>query len=118
MNNFVAYNVSLELIRALRPVVPVIKRFDPDLADQIHRAATSVALNLAEGARRTGGNQRKHYEIAHGSANEVKACLDVAECWGWLDDTRALRRIVDRQLGLLWALCHGARVREAPAQAQ
>ena len=107
---FVSYNVSLELIRNLRPVVPVVKRFDPDLADQMHRAATSISLNLAEGARRTGGNQRKHYEIAHGSASEVRACLDVAEAWGWLDDTKSTREILDRQLALLWRLTNGKKI--------
>ena len=47
---FISYEVSLELIRNLRPIVPVVKRFDGDLADQMHRAATSICLNLAEGA--------------------------------------------------------------------
>ena len=51
-----AYEVSIELIGALRELLPVIKRHDRDLADQIHRAATSVALNLGEGARFTTGN--------------------------------------------------------------
>ena len=76
---FVSYDNALELVRHLRDVVPAIKRFDTDLADQLGRAASSVVLNLGEGAKRTAGHQRQHYEIAHGSANEVKACLDVAE---------------------------------------
>lgn len=121
---FIAYNVSVELIRTLRDLVPVIQRFDRDLADQMHRAATSVTLNLAEGQRLRAGNQRRHYEIAHGSANEVKASLDVAEAWGWVADTTAPRKILDRLLALLWRLTHGhfvktrhgAPVREAPAQ--
>ena len=79
---FIAYEVSIELVHALRNLVPTIKRHDRDLADQIHRAATSVALNLSEGQRLTGGNQRRHYEIAHGSANEVRAAIQVAEAWG------------------------------------
>src|SRR5262249_16608752 len=83
-NMFVAYEVSLEVIRNLRDVVTAVKRFDPDLADQMRRAASSVSLNLGEGAKRTAGNQRQHYEIAHGSANEVKACLDVADAWGYV----------------------------------
>jgi hypothetical protein len=55
---FIAYEVSLELIRSLRDIVPKIKKFDRDLADQIHRAATSVTLNLGEGSRNTAGHQR------------------------------------------------------------
>jgi len=108
---FICYEVSLELIRNLRDLVPIIQRFDRDLADQMHRAATSVTLNLGEGQRLRGGNQRRHYEIAHGSANEVKASLDVAEAWGWVCDTEAPRRILDRQLALLWRLTHGRMIK-------
>ena len=39
---------SIELIEALRPLVPRIKRHDRALADQLVRAASSVALNIAE----------------------------------------------------------------------
>jgi hypothetical protein len=62
---------------------------------------------LGEGSKRTAGNQRLHYEIAHGSANEVKACLDVAEAWGWMSAGPELRRVLDRQLRLLWGLTEG-----------
>src|SRR5262249_46737290 len=101
---FIAYEVSLELIRNLREVVPAVKAFDRDPADQIRRAASSVSLNLAEGQRLTAGNQRRHYEIAHGSANEVRATLDVAAAWGWIDGAEPQRKILDRLLALLWRL--------------
>jgi four helix bundle protein len=103
---FITYGVAIDLIRNLRDVVPAIKRHDRDLADQIQRAASSVALNLSEGQRRTAGNQRNHYETAHGSANEVKGALDLAEAWGWLGDTEVPRKTLDRLLGLLWGLTH------------
>ena len=106
---FITYQVSIQLVSELRNVVPAVKRHDRDLADQIHRAATSVALNLAEGQRLIGGNQRKHYAIAHGSANEIRAALDVASAWGYLDDIAAVRHTLDRLLALLWRLNHGHR---------
>ena len=106
---FIVYERSIELIHSLRELIPIIKRQDRDLADQIHRAATSVALNLSEGQRLTGGNQRKHYEIAHGSANEVRAAIQVAEAWGYVDDVVAVRHTLDRLLALLWRLNHGHR---------
>jgi four helix bundle protein len=108
---FATYENSLELIRNLRGVVPEIKKFDVDLADQLRRAASSISLNVAEGSKRTAGNQRLHYEIAHGSANEVKACLDVAEAWGWFEAAPELRRVLDRQLRLLWGLTEGRLVK-------
>jgi four helix bundle protein len=103
---FIAHDVSLELIRELRVLLPAIQRFDRDLATQLRTAATSVTLNLSEGQRSGGGNQRRHYEIAHGSANEVKGALAVAQAWGLLADPSRARAILDRLLALLWRLTH------------
>ena len=108
---FITYEVSLELIRNLRAVVPAVKKFDKDLADQMRRAASSVSLNLAEGQRLTGGNQRRHYEIAHGSANETRATLDVAMAWGWIDEALPQRKILGRLLALLWRLTNGRSIK-------
>jgi four helix bundle protein len=104
---FITYEVSLDLIRTLRDVVPIIKKHDKDLADQIQRAASSVTLNLGEGARSTAGNQRARYESAHGSANEVKAALQVAASWGWIADATPQLAVLDRLLALLWRLTNG-----------
>lgn len=103
---FIAHDVSLDLIRELRTLMPAIQRFDRDLATQLRTAATSVTLNLSEGQRSGGGNQRRHYEIAHGSANEVKGALAVAEAWGWIEAPERARAILDRLLALLWRLTH------------
>ena len=105
---FITYDVSLQLIRSLRPLVPVLKKHDRDLADQLRRAATSVALNLGEGRRRAGGDQRRHYEIAHGSAGEVLTALDVARAWGYVVDDGDAKQNLDRLLALLWRLTHGS----------
>ena len=104
---FITYEVSLELIRSLRTVVPAIKKYDKDLADQLARAASSFTLNLGEGARSTAGNQRSRYESAHGSANEVKAAMQVAASWGWIEDLKPQLEILDRLLALLWRLTNG-----------
>ncbi len=104
---FIAYNVSIDLIRALQPLIPSVRRFNSDIADQLQRAATSVALNLAEGRRRRAGNQRRSFEIAHGEASEVRACLDVVAAWGWVVDSDLPLRTLDRLLALLWRLCRG-----------
>ncbi len=44
--------------------------------------------------------------MSHGSANEVRAVLDVADAWGWSADAAKLRQTLDRLLGLLWGLTH------------
>jgi four helix bundle protein len=90
----------------LAPIVPAIERNNRSLADQIFRAAASVPMNLAEGQRSQKGNQQKHYAIAHGSANEVKAALRVACAWGWIDRSERALVVMDRLLALLWRLTH------------
>ena len=102
----VAYEVSLQLVRSLREVVPVVERSDRELADQMRRAASSIVLNIAEGQRSAKGNKHKHYSIAHGSANEVRAALKLAVAWGWIAEADEPRLVLDRLLGLLWGLTH------------
>ena len=40
---------------------------------------------------------------------EVKSGLDVADAWGWVADSAAPRRVLDRLLALLWRLTRGPR---------
>ena len=107
---FVAYEISIELNRAVRPIVEQIQRYDGDLADQLKRAASSITLNLSEGSRSTGGNQRQRYESAHASAAEVRGALDLAEVQGFVGDISYARQVLDRQLALLWGLTHSKKI--------
>jgi four helix bundle protein len=101
---FIAYEVSVQLVGSLRELVPLIEQNYRDLGDQIRRAASSVVLNLAEGQRSQKGNKAKHYALAHGSANEVKAALHVACAWGWVGEAKQPLAILDRLLAILWRL--------------
>jgi four helix bundle protein len=87
----------------------VLRKHDRELASQLHRAATSVTLNIAEGRDRSGGDQRRSYEIAAGSASEVHAALDTADAWGWPVELDASRALVRRVRALLHGLTHGPR---------
>ena len=90
-------NQAVELVRQLRPLIERIGTRDSNLADQLRRAATSVPLNLHEGAYSQGGHVRARFHNALGSAAEVRACLDVAEAMGYLDHVDPeLRNILDR----------------------
>ncbi len=86
MNNFIVYNVALELVRSLRPIIAELRTHSSNIADQIERAATSIVLNIGEGNRRAGKDRRKFFVMAQGSASEVLAALDVADAWGWIVD--------------------------------
>ena len=107
---FMAYEVTKQLIASLREPVLEIRAHDRELADQLYRAASSVLLNLGEGQKFQDGNRRKHYAIAQGSANEIKAALDAAEAWGWLGAADEPRALLDRVLAMLWKLTHSAKI--------
>jgi len=104
----IAYDVALDLVRALRPVVTKLRTYSADAADQVERAATSIVLNLAEGGRRHGRDPRRFFDMAHGSAGEIRGALDVAEAWGWQIESAQARTLLDRELGLLWGLTRRA----------
>jgi four helix bundle protein len=105
---FQALELSLDVIRSLRLPLEALRSRDPDLYRQIRRAASSVALNLAEGAERSGKDRVHHYRIASGSAKEVLAALRVAVAWG---DVQApaiapALQLLDRLGAMLWRLAH------------
>jgi four helix bundle protein len=68
----------------LAPVVAKIQRFDRDLADQLRRALSSIALNTAEGNRSQGGHRVARFSTAAGSTSESRAALRVAMAWGYV----------------------------------
>ena len=106
---FHAYDAALGLVTALRPVLEELKTGDRALADQLRRAASSVALNLAEGNRRSGMDRMQFFRIAAGSAAEVKAALDVARAWGMVEAVAEVDRELDRVLAMAWRLTHPRR---------
>ncbi|MBE7448144.1 MAG: four helix bundle protein [Kofleriaceae bacterium] len=75
------------------------------LADQLERAATSVALSLAEaGGARGRGDRVRVLRIAAGEAREVRAALAVASAWGYLDaaEVAPADAVADRLGGVLY----------------
>jgi four helix bundle protein len=78
------YERSIEMNRQLAGLARVLERKDRDLLRQLKRAASSVVLNIAEGMGTRGGNRELRFVTALGSANEVRACLAVAEAWGYV----------------------------------
>jgi four helix bundle protein len=105
---FIALQVSLEVIRSLRSFVAALQRVDRDLADQVRRAASSAALNTAEGGSRAGKDAAHFFRIAAGSCAETRAALAVASGWGLLDagPLAELDQLLDRQAALLHRLAN------------
>ena len=100
------YGESLEVIRRLRLVVVEIARHDADLGKQMRRALTSVPLNIAEGEHRRNGNARARFDTAMGSADEVRACLETAEAWGYVSELGAERDLLEKIARTLSNLVH------------
>jgi len=105
---FQVEKLSIQLIEALCPLVGRIKRQDRSLSDQLTRAASSVALNIAESNYSDPGNRRARLFTAAGSANETRAALRVAVAWGYCSPQQAevSRTLADRIIGMLWKLTH------------
>ena len=80
------YTTILDVLTDLRPVVAAIEVHDKDLARQLRRAATSIALNTGEGSGSSGGTRRERYRNALGSARETGACLDAAMALGYVEE--------------------------------
>jgi four helix bundle protein len=71
---------------------PVIEALPAKVAarDQLDRASTSIALNLAEGNVKFSTADRARYlQTAHGSTVESAACLDVLVARGLISEERA-----------------------------
>ena len=83
------YRVVLEMVAGAAKFADDIERRDSDLARQMRRATTSVALNVAEGMGNTAGHKKQRYQTALGSAREVMACVDVAKAMRYVGEIDA-----------------------------
>lgn len=100
--------LTLSIIKSLRPIMQRIEMRDRNLADQLKRAATSIALNVSESNYAKGGNRKAHLHIAAGSANESRAALRVASAWGYVEEseTREVQDKLDHCIAMVWKLTH------------
>ena len=101
---FLAYDLSLDLVRALREPLTIVRQRNADLARQLDRAADSVAQNLAEAGGRFGGDRVQLFRIAYGSLREARSSLALAVAKGWLDGSEPPHAIADRLGAMLYRL--------------
>lgn len=81
------YQVGIEFIALADGVAEDLPRGRAYLADQLRRACTSVALNIAEGAGEFSGDEKtRFYRMAKRSATECAAVLDACRRLGLADE--------------------------------
>ena len=72
------YQLSLKFIVMSARIIEGFPTGRSHLADQLHRAAVSVTLNIAEGAGEfSKGDKARFYRMAKRSATECAAVLDI-----------------------------------------
>ena len=99
------YAVVLDVVRGVKPVIEEIERKDPDLARQMRRAVSSVALNLSEGSYSRGRNRGARYHTAMGSMRETLSCIEVSVALGYVRGVEpTLLGRIDHVLGTLYKL--------------
>lgn len=102
LHRFDAYRLALAFRAQVVRWLP-LKR--AELSDQLDRASLSIALNIAEGAGRTGPrDQARHYAIARGSAFECLAVLDLLDLEAAPPKGRDARATLVRLTAVLSAL--------------
>ena len=73
----IVYQRSIQFVAWTQPLIESLPA-KISARDQLERASTSVALNIAEGnAKFSNADCARFLQIAHGSAVECAACLDV-----------------------------------------
>lgn len=81
------YRLTLEFVALVYEVTGQVPPGSADLVDQLKRASSSIALNIAEGSGRVRLNDRaRFHSIARGSAMECASILDVMQITGCLSD--------------------------------
>ena len=98
------YDEVIVLGRRMRGVIEVIAGHDPDAARQCRRALMSIALNIAEGSQQRGRLGRFRMQTAMGSADEVRACLQMSEALGYVDGVADLVDAFDKVARTLFKL--------------
>jgi four helix bundle protein len=100
------YRDAIEFLRISASLAAGIGRGQAELVDQLHRAAMSVPLNIAEGSGKFTRDANRFYLIARGSALECAAILDVLETLSLIETSHldSPREILKRLIARLTRL--------------
>lgn len=105
---FDALEVSLTVLEQLAPLETKLRARRRSLADEVGRAAESIALNISEGRLRAGLDRADLFRRAAGSASELTTALRIARARGYITaaEHAAVDAALDRVRAMLWRLTH------------
>jgi four helix bundle protein len=105
---FETLEMSLAVLDRLATVEPKLRQRRKSLADEIGRAAESVALNVSEARQRAGLDRADLFRRAAGSAAELTTALRIARARGYITpaDFAEIDAVLDRVRAMLWRLTH------------
>ena len=98
------YQVAIELIVLIDQVIGNFPRGRAYLADQLHRAGTSIPLNIADGAGEYSRDEKsRFYRIAKRSATECAGIFDVCQRLHLIEDKQysQVRELLIRIVSML-----------------
>ena len=106
--SFDTLEMSLTVLDQLATVEPKIRQSRKSLADEIGRAAESVALNVSEARQRAGLDRADLFRRAAGSAGELTTALRIAKARGCITHANyaAIDAALDRVRAMLWKPTH------------
>jgi four helix bundle protein len=82
-----AYQAACIFLQMIDPLVRDRKCGNAEMRDQLHRAALSVKLNLAEGSTEFNPTEKtRFFRIASRSAGEAASALGEFSRWGLIDE--------------------------------
>ncbi|MCA9641307.1 MAG: hypothetical protein H6718_34560 [Polyangiaceae bacterium] len=76
------YPFILETIVLIRPLAEQIYRADSDLGRQLHRAQSSIALNVAEGCSAVAATKRRVFTLRWGQRVKLWRAWRLPLRWG------------------------------------
>ena len=102
----IVQNRALQAASELRAVLPTVKKRDRELFLQVQRAMNSVVLNLAEAEGNDPGTAKARFASACGSAKEVRAGLQLAVAYGYVESAVASKvdLAIDEVCAMSWRL--------------
>jgi len=106
------YKVSIDFVVMMDQIIEQFPRGRAYLADQFQRAATSIPLNIAEGAGEySGAEKNRFYRIAKRSAIECAGILDICVRLRLIDEEQYIkgRELLTRIVSMLTKLAQNSK---------